>query len=506
MASESRVQPSLEAGSRYQNELLGAISRFRRRIQTVNAASSVPRAVAAVCFAALIGQLLGLRLGSEAASGAVIGLGGLAALALLAGGLLVRPSRLRAALEFDSRLGLKERLSTAIELVHRPDRFALAQFQVADAARHAAGIDPRKAYPFRFSRLDTGLAVMAALLLVAWNFLPRESGIGAAIGALVAGGSDGEAVSPAAPPDALGAPQGAESGPISRAERLQTDRLRQSLEQLRDASNPEAREQQQRLGAVGEALRRTSVARDAGRKLTGADYAGAAEALRELAQAIERMNSSERQELIAGLRESAELAAGDQMLSTQLKDAAAALENFRNSTAAETLQQIADRIEEDAALLASENAVQQRINELERALREAGGADADQRGQPGEAEGAGSEGSGESPGGATDETGSGAGLTSGVRGSEVETIEEIGVETRLDAEGNLEIVALDPNAEAPTEKFERPVLQLGRDIDVSLNPSAGELGAVRARPDTTTLVPLDVAGVVSGYFSSPEGQ
>ncbi len=97
-------------------------------------------------------------------------------------------------------------------------------------------------------------------------------------------------------------------------------------------------------------------------------------------------------------------------------------------------------------------------------------------------------------------------MTSDARGSELGDIEDLGRETRLDALGNLEIVELEANQDAPTESFERPQLQLGRDVDVSLNPSAGELGAVRTRRDSNNQIPLDVAAAVSRYFSPSEGQ
>ena len=65
----------------------------------------------------------------------------------------------------------------------------------------------------------------------------------------------------------------------------------------------------------------------------------------------------------------------------------------------------------------------------------------------------------------------------------MDDLEEMGLETRLDAAGNLEIVEIEANEQAPSEDFERPTLQLGRDVDVKPKPIGRQTGhgAIPAR-------------------------
>ena len=467
-----------------------------------------PRAAAVALGSVLLGELAGIRLESTAVRNGMIAAGVIVALALLLRNFIKRPSALSAALQFDVRLGLKERLSTAVELSDSPGKFLLLQSQIADAAKRAVTIKPSEAYPLAPSRIDMLVATGAALLLAAWFLMPPESGIRASITAYFEPPTGNDELIGS---DVIGSDvTGIDS--IAAAERQsdrlgpsRTDRMRSSLEQLQRISNPEAQSLRERLAEAAESLKQTRVARDAGRRLSGEDYEGAADALRRISESLDKLNSGERQELVEGLREAAAATADDQILSSQFSDAADALESFQNLRAAESIEQIAQRIQEAEAILESEQALQRRIDELQRSLGlgetdPAAPQAVESDGRAGQANGfAGGE-NGSADGGER------AGLTSGAQGTELGDIEDLGSETRLDAHGDLEIVELEANQEAPTESFERPKLQLGRDVDVSLNPSAGELGAVRSRRDSNNQIPLDVAAAVSRYFSPSEGQ
>ena len=442
----------------------------------------IPRAAAVALWAALAGELFGVRFDSAAARSGIIAVGVVAGVALLSHSFMRRPSALSAALEFDLRLGLKERLSTAVELADSPGKFLLLPSQITDAARRAATIEPSQAYRLPLPRLDMLAALVGALLLVAWHFMPSQSGIRASVTSMLE------------PPvertdETIGGELSADGTiPIEpatdRLERSTRDRMRDSLEQLQRISNPEAQALRQRLADAAEALMETRVARDAGRRLSGEDYPGAAEALRELSESLDKLNSAERQELIEGLEDAAAATSEDQLLSSQFSDAARSLENYQDRSAAESIQQIAQRIEEAEAMLESEQVLQSRIEQLQRALgiggtrptgQESGGQTNQAKGSSGGEDGA-------------NEDGQGTGLTSGAQGRELGDLEDMGAETRLDALGNLEVVELEAGQEAPTESFERPQLQLGRKMDVSLNPSAGEMGAVRARRDSNNQI------------------
>lgn len=460
----------------------------------------IPRAAAVALWAALAGELFGVRFDSTAARSGIIAVGVVVGVALLSHSFMRRPSALSAALEFDIRLGLKERLSTAVELADSPGKFLLLPSQIADAARRAAAIEPSRAYRLPLPRLDMLAALVGALLLAAWHFMPSQSGIRASVTSMLE--------PPVERTDEIIGGELSADGTIpiepatDRLERSTRDRMRDSLEQLQRISNPEAQALRQRLADAAEALMETRVARDAGRRLSGEDYPGAAEALRELSESLDQLNSAERQELIDGLEDAAAATSEDQLLSSQFSDAARSLENYQDRRAAESIQQIAQRIEEAEAMLESEQVLQSRIEQLQRALgiggtkptgQESGGQTSQAKGSSGGEDGA-------------NEDGQGTGLTSGAQGRELGDLEDMGAETRLDALGNLEIVELEAGQEAPTESFERPQLQLGRKMDVSLNPSAGEMGAVRARRDSNNQIPLDAMPWISRYFSPPEGQ
>ena len=467
-------------------------------------AKMVPRAAAVALWAALAGELAGIRFDSTAARNGMIAAGVVIGLALLLHTFMKRPGALSTALEFDVRLGLKERLSTAVELADSPGKFLLLPSQIADAAKRAARIEPSRAYRVPISRVDMLAALVGALLLAAWYFMPSQSGIRASVTSILE--PPAERKNETIGSELSGVDETAVAEPVTdRLARSTRERMLDSLEQLQRISNPEAQALRERLADAAEALMETRVARDAGRRLSGEDYPGAAEALRQLSESLDQLNSAERQELIEGLRDAAAATSEDQMLSSQFSDAAGSLENFQDRSAAESIQQIAQRIEEAEAMLESEQVLQSRIEQLQQSLgiggtEPAGQESGDSGGQTSPADGS----SGGEDGSADGNRG--AGLMSGARGTELGDLEDLGAETRLDTFGNLEVIELEASQTAPTESFERPQLQLGRNVDVSLNPSAGEMGAVRARRDSNNQIPLDAAPAVSRYFSPPEGR
>ncbi|MDP6182263.1 MAG: hypothetical protein QF609_00450, partial [Gammaproteobacteria bacterium] len=271
--------------------------------------SIVPRTVAVAFGAVLVGELAGIRLDSTAVRNGIIAAGVLVSLSLLLRNFMQRPSALSAALQFDVRLRLKERLSTAVELSDSPGKFLLLPNQIADAAKRAATITPSKAYPVAPSRIDLIMAIGAALLVAFWFLMPPESAIRTSVTSIFE--------PPAGTEETIGDEVGGIDG-IAAAQRQMDplgpssrERMRSSLEQLQRISNPETQALRERLGEAAEALKQTRVARDAGRRLSGEDYAGAADALRQLSESLDKLNSGERQELVEGLREAAAATADD---------------------------------------------------------------------------------------------------------------------------------------------------------------------------------------------------
>lgn len=82
-----------------------------------------------------------------------------------------RISPLVAAQIADERAGLKERLSTAVELSRTETRSEIADAQITDAAGHAKELDPAKVLPWRVPQQIRWLAAACAVLAAA-IFLP----------------------------------------------------------------------------------------------------------------------------------------------------------------------------------------------------------------------------------------------------------------------------------------------------------------------------------------------
>lgn len=158
-------------------------ARLRRIRWRIRAVRSVDWGSRALFWAVLVGcglvtieRVLAVGLNLDRAVGAV--LVGATALGMMAG-FLRRVTTFEAALTADERLGLKERLSSALTLsqVDHPMVRALE----ADAAAHARRIRAREAVPFsvprrtRFLPLAVGILVMLGLLLPSFDVLRMGS-------------------------------------------------------------------------------------------------------------------------------------------------------------------------------------------------------------------------------------------------------------------------------------------------------------------------------------------
>lgn len=86
-------------------------------------------------------------------------------------GMLARVSPLEAAMMADVRVGLKERLSSAIELMGEEDRSEMAELQLEDAADHARSLDPKSVCP-RVFPLAAKILPLSLLFLVAFFYVP----------------------------------------------------------------------------------------------------------------------------------------------------------------------------------------------------------------------------------------------------------------------------------------------------------------------------------------------
>jgi hypothetical protein len=149
--------------------LHNVVRRVRRRLGLAAALWIVTRSSAAAALLilgwALVTMILPLPFPLGGVAAAAAG-GALAALLGLSWGL--RPSPLAAARVADHRLGLADRLSTALELLSAPSRGdGLACLQIADALKRAQGLAARDAAPIAVPR-EAWLTFGAGLAIVLW--------------------------------------------------------------------------------------------------------------------------------------------------------------------------------------------------------------------------------------------------------------------------------------------------------------------------------------------------
>ena len=145
------------------------VRRVRLRLGVAAALRVVARSSAGAALLVLAWSLatmiVPLRLPLPAVAAAVAG-GALVALLALSWAL--RPSPLLAARVTDRRLGLADRLSTALELLSGPSRGeGLARLQIADALEHAQGLAARDATPIVVPR-EAWVALGAGAAIVLW--------------------------------------------------------------------------------------------------------------------------------------------------------------------------------------------------------------------------------------------------------------------------------------------------------------------------------------------------
>ncbi len=90
-------------------------------------------------------------------------------------GMLARVSPLEAAMMADVQVGLKERLSSAVELMGEEGRSEMAELQLEDAADHARSLDPKSVCPQVFP-LAAKILPLSLLFLIALFYIPNFYG------------------------------------------------------------------------------------------------------------------------------------------------------------------------------------------------------------------------------------------------------------------------------------------------------------------------------------------
>ncbi|MCC6445717.1 MAG: hypothetical protein IT210_19965 [Armatimonadetes bacterium] len=337
--------------------LTETVVRLRRRIHCRAALAWTVRGLACACLLALpVVMASHLRLLApppERAAGLMAAIGAAAGAAY---GLSRRVSAMDAARLADTRLGLRERLGTALELSRAAAPGPFAAAQIADAAGRAHALDIRRAFPVGPARELWWLAASASALLLALYApsiplfqSPRTRAENAALrregDKIVRVARQAKA---AAREKKLGAArQAAENlerlglrlrqGRLPKKEAMVavhklTGAISEQHRRLARAASGKSLEQAARALEAGRASEKTpasaerSLARQAARALARKDYDRAASRLKELAARLEKgtLSAKERQALAAELRKMADAYRGTSMdkMARQLAEAA----------------------------------------------------------------------------------------------------------------------------------------------------------------------------------------
>jgi hypothetical protein len=342
---------------------------------------------------------------------------------------LLRPlAPARVARHTDAALGLRDRLSTALELGHdAPERSShfdptLVLYQQTDALNIAHALDPRQAFPLRWPRRPLALAAIGLAIALLLSLLPNPMDAVLAERAAVAAAAEEKAEQLEQLAEELA--QDKSLDPADREELLR--QLREAAERLR--ANPGDRERALAdLARLEEALRRQldpqSAARQAALEELAADLAQlagaadqdptldeAARLLEELAEQATEMSAEEREALAGALEEAAgQLAGSDaglaqalsQMAQSLRQGEAAAQESAAQGAVVQSAQDAADALRAVAGDAALQQALAQALNQAQGAADalaragQSGQAQASQSGQGQGQQGQGQQGQGQ---------------------------------------------------------------------------------------------------------------
>ncbi|HLF27542.1 MAG TPA: hypothetical protein VJG32_14505 [Anaerolineae bacterium] len=374
-------------------------------------------------------------------------------------------SRLAAARFFDRRFGLRERISTALELAARDGQLPATELdrrQLEDAIAAARAVAPRNQLPLSLHRREllAALALIAGMLLLWFRgepFFQAASQAQAVQQAIAEEIAQIEAMRKAIEADdsLTEEQQRALSAPLEEAARRlqETQALEQATsvlvsaeQQLEALSDPQSRQQTQGLREAGENLRQDagSPLQPFGESLAEGDYLAAAQALQSLE--VSELTPAEAQLLAQELEEAADaLEATNSDLAAQLREAAAAVRAGDAQAAQQALQTAAQTLTQTGQQIAQSEAAQQaaaQVGEGQQRVIQAGrGAE----GAPGESAQGGQAGAGDQSGqgqtgaegeGQSDQAGESTGQSTGGAGRGEGGAEgELGAEAGVDPIG-----------------------------------------------------------------------
>jgi hypothetical protein len=281
--------------------------------------------------------------------------------------------RLTAARRFDRDFGLRERISTALELA-RADRSSgeIAQLQLQDAVASAEQVNARRQLPLRIKRVDALFAavLLIAVMIVAWrgeSFFQLAAQTRAVHSAIA---------QETAKIEELRKTVEADRTVTEEQRREMLEALKETQQRLKDAQSLEQAtavltQSEKKFESLtsGEAEAQAEALRQAGRKLSQAegsalqafgqnlaegDFLAAVENLRNLD--VSQLSAEEREQLADQLDNMAEsVQASNPELAQQLREAAEAARNGDTQQAQQALDQAAQSLNQTAQQVARSN-------------------------------------------------------------------------------------------------------------------------------------------------------
>jgi hypothetical protein len=391
---------------------------------------------------------------------------------VLVGRLLVLPPVWEVALAYDRRLQLRERLSTAVVPGLHTDSEIL-QLQQNDAIRVLDTVDESGSFPYALCGNGHLLVITAVGVLGAWLLL-------VALG-LVPG-----RFSPSVSPDQLAL--AFSSSVVEKQDDRGTvvdariEQLRYAISELQQQRDPQTVDAGAALKEASGSLRLKAESRYIGRALANGDFRAAAAAIQDLASQASGLTRASQENLAEGFRQAGERAKRyDSDVSGYLANVAYTLEQGRLGNARSAMEDLATEVESMATTIETNTRINENLRGLEGQLAEATSTSNIPASVLGPAAGEGA-----------NSFASGGNLVEG-------SVEAASSKERLNAEGRLEVVRIEPTAEG-TELRPYSLQEAGSSEVQKIESRTIDGGVALGRRDFSRVIPVDFLPMLDRYF------